>query len=158
MGSADRDTTFPNGLEYNTTPTTNANPEKLIHFHLLLRVILDVASLTAATPYGTSFTMDANLEHHDIPLPPERKNLIFRFLYFHQHIKMDSQPSSTKESPLNPDVLKSSVDNMFRASTAAVKSVKSAVQSQVAKRFVSTYAESVKSLEGKHFMSIDQLR
>jgi len=62
--------------------------------------------------------------------------------------------SETNETPVG---LKSQVDNMFRASTAGFKSVQTAVQSEVAKRFNSTFAKNVKSLEGKNFMSIDQL-
>jgi len=57
----------------------------------------------------------------------------------------------------NQNPIKSQVDNMLRASTAAVKSVQTVVKSEVAKRFASTFANNVKSLEGKHFMSIDQL-
>lgn len=61
------------------------------------------------------------------------------------------------ENDQNPSALKSQVDNMLRASTAAVKSVQTVVKTEVAKRFASTFAKNVKSLEGKHFMSIDQL-
>jgi hypothetical protein len=63
-----------------------------------------------------------------------------------------------RDSKLNPAALKSQVDNMFKASTAAVKSVQTAVKSEVSKRFVSTFANNVKSLKGEHFMSIAQLR
>ena len=62
------------------------------------------------------------------------------------------------ENDQNPSAIKSQVDNMLRASTAAVKSVQTVVKTEVAKRFASTVAKNVKSLEGKHFMSIDKLR
>jgi len=61
----------------------------------------------------------------------------------------------TTETDQNP--IKSQVDNMLRASTAAVKSVQTVVKTEVAKRFASTFAKNVQSLEGKNFMSIDQL-
>lgn len=68
---------------------------------------------------------------------------------------MSNPPTDSK---LNSAALKNQVDNMFKASTAAVKSVQTAVKSEVSKRFASAFANNVKSLEGKHFMSIDQLR